>query len=137
LRSATVTCSAPGAPYLCGISAAARLTRSYPYEEINEYLRAHGGERALVERTLSYYDVVNFAPMVRCSTLLTVGLADDVCPPETAVALYEALECPKQWLSIEGCAHDAGSHWLASDVERFLAVHLRPGAATPAAAVTR
>lgn len=127
LRAGTVRCSAPSAPYLCGIAAATRLTRSYPYEEINEYLRAHPDHRGLVERAVSYFDGVNFAPMIRCPTLVTVGLVDDVCPPETGFALHDALGGPKQLLALEGCAHDAGSYWLSGEVERFLAGHLGPG----------
>ena len=30
-----------GAPYLCSMMDSASLTRSYPYEEINDYLRLH------------------------------------------------------------------------------------------------
>ena len=36
-----ITCGAAGAPYLCGFMDAASLTHSYPYEEINEYLRLY------------------------------------------------------------------------------------------------
>ncbi len=83
LRPRSVSCCAVGAPFMCGIWDATRLTRSYPYEEINEFVRAHPGLVAQAENALAYFDVVNFAPMIRCPTLVHIGLADDICPPET------------------------------------------------------
>jgi cephalosporin-C deacetylase len=126
LRGESVACCAVGAPFLCGIWDAARLTRSYPYEEINEFLRAHPDLGPQVEDAVSYYDVINFAPSIQCPTLVHLGLVDDVCPPETGLALYAALSCPKQLLTMEGSAHDAGAHFFGDNVDRFLAEHLEP-----------
>ena len=39
LRAGQVACASAGAPYLCSMMDSASLTRSYPYEEINDYLR--------------------------------------------------------------------------------------------------
>ena len=126
LRAGSVACCAVGAPFLCGIWDASRLTHSYPYEEINEFVRAHPDLGRQVENTAAYYDVINFAPLIRCPTLVHIGLADDVCPPETGLALYAALSCPKQLLTMEGCAHDAGAYFFAGNVHEFLAEHLQP-----------
>ncbi|HXW79293.1 MAG TPA: acetylxylan esterase [Acidimicrobiales bacterium] len=126
LRKASVVCCAVGAPFLCGIWDATRLTHSYPYEEISEFLRAHPDLGPQVENTVAYYDVINFAPMIRCPTLVHLGLADDVCPPETGLALFASLSCPKQLLTMEGAAHDAGAHFFAGNVREFLAEHLKP-----------
>jgi cephalosporin-C deacetylase len=126
LRPGAVACCAVGAPFLCGIWDATRLTHSYPYEEINEFVRAHPELGPQVENAVAYYDVINFAPMIRCPTLVHIGLVDDVCPPETGLALYASLSCPKQLLTMEGCAHDAGAYFFTSNVHRFLAEHLQP-----------
>lgn len=123
-----IRCAVSGAPYLCAFLDSARLTHSYPYEEINEYLRAHPDHEPLVAETVAYYDVVNFAPLVRCPTFLYVGLEDDVCPPESGFALHRALSSPKQLVTTEGAAHDAGSYWVNARVEAFLAEHLAPAA---------
>ena len=40
-----VRAAAAGAPYLCGYMDAIELTHTYPYEEINDYLRAHPERR--------------------------------------------------------------------------------------------
>jgi cephalosporin-C deacetylase len=134
LRRDTIACGAAGAPYLCGIMDAAGLTRSYPYEEINEYLRAYPEREPAVRETISYYDGLNFAPLIRCPLLVYIGLADDVCPPQTGQALYDALTCPKELQAHPRCGHDAGRYWMGPKVEAFLAQHLRPaglGSAEP------
>jgi cephalosporin-C deacetylase len=126
LRPNVVKCAAVGAPFLAGIMTALDLTHSYPYEELNEFLRLFPEKRQAVRLTVSYFDVINFAAGVRCPILLSVGLMDDCCPPETGLALAEALEnCSKFVHLYPGCAHDAGSYWEAPATEAFLASHLR------------
>ena len=129
LRSEVIKVGAAGAPFLCGYLDAPRLSRSYPYEEISEYLRRYPEREPAVRETLNYFDGINFAPLIRCPMLLNVGLMDDVCAPETGFALYDALTGPKDILSYEGCGHDAGSFWAAPLVQDFLAKHLQPVAA--------
>jgi cephalosporin-C deacetylase len=126
LRRDVITCGAAGAPYLCGFMDAASLTHSYPYEEINEYLRLHPEREPQVRSTVAYYDGVNFAPLIRCPMLVYIGLDDDVCPPQTGYAVYDAMTCPKELHPYANCAHDAGTYWEMPKVEAFLATHLRP-----------
>ena len=128
LRRDVVTCAAAGAPYLCGFMDAASLTHSYPYEEINDYLRLHPEREPLVRATVAYYDGINFAPKIQCPTFVYIGLEDDVCPPETGYALYNAMTCPKDLVATPRCAHDAGRYWVMPKVHAFLAEHLRPAA---------
>jgi cephalosporin-C deacetylase len=132
LRADAVACGAAGAPYLCGFMDAASLTHSYPYEEINDYLRLHPEREAFVRETVAYFDGINFAPLIRCPMLVNIGLEDDVCPPETGYAVYRAMTCPKHLEAYPRCAHDAGSYWHAAKVQAFLAEHLRPTAASHA-----
>jgi cephalosporin-C deacetylase len=127
LRPDVIACGAAGAPYLCGFMDSARLTTSYPYHEITEYLRRHPDHEPRVRETLAYYDCLNFAPLIRAPMLVYVGLEDDVCPPETGIALHEALPGPKELIATPRCAHDAGAWWVMPQVEAFLARHLRPG----------
>ena len=126
LRNDVIACGAAGAPYLCGFMDAASLTHSYPYEEINEYLRQHPDHEPLVRETLEYYDGINFAPMIKAPMMIYIGLEDDVCPPETGYALYGAITAPKELHAHERCAHDAGRAFVMPKVEAFLARHLRP-----------
>ncbi|WP_328608788.1 acetylxylan esterase [Amycolatopsis sp. NBC_00345] len=126
LRPGLVRCVAAGAPYLCGIMAAARLTHSYPYEEITEYLRVHPGHEPLVTETAAYYDGLNFAAGVTAPVFVYIGLEDDVCPPETGYAVYRLLPEPKQLHAYEHCAHQAGLPRVLPEIERFLDGHLKP-----------
>jgi cephalosporin-C deacetylase len=127
LRPEAIACVSAGAPYLCGIMAATRLTRSYPYEEITEYLRVHPDHEPLVAETVSYYDGINFAPKVRAPVLIYLGMEDDVCPPETGFALHRVLPGEKRLYTYPRCAHHAGLPWVMTAVEEFLAEHLKPG----------
>jgi len=136
LRRDVVTCGAAGAPYLCGFMDAAALTRSWPYEEINDYLRLYPEREGQVRETLNYFDGINFAPLIRCPMLVYIGLNDDVCPPETGHALYSAMTCPKELHTYPRCAHDSGAYWEMKNVEAFLAEHLRPAATQRRAEMT-
>ncbi len=136
LRSDAITAGAAGAPYLCGFMDAIALTHSWPYEEINDYLRLYPERAADVRATLNYFDGINFAPRIRCPMLLYVGLGDDVCPPETGYALYNALNCPKEIHAYPRCAHDSGAYWEMKNVAAFLAEHLRPAATQRRAEMT-
>ena len=128
LRNDVIACGAAGAPYLTGIMDAASLTHSNPYEEINDYLRMHPDHRELVTETVSYFDCINFAPLVSCPMHVYIGLEDDVCPPETGYALVRAMKnCQVDLHAHEHCAHDAGAYWEIPRVQEFLARHLRPG----------
>lgn len=129
LRPDAIACGAAGAPYLCGFMDAAALTHSYPYEEINEYLRMYPDREQAVRTTLNYFDGINFAPRIRCPMLIHLGLRDDVCPPETGYAVYDALTCEKVLHPYEGSSHEAGDYWEAPRIAEFLARHLQPASA--------
>jgi cephalosporin-C deacetylase len=127
LRAGAVACLCAGAPYLCGIMTAPRLTRSYPYHEITEYLVAHPEQADAAAGTAAYYDGVNFAPRVTAPTMVYLGLADDVCPPETGLAVYEALGTAERRLhTYPGRGHLAGLPGVTAEIEEFLAGHLTP-----------
>lgn len=126
LRNDVITCGAAGAPYLTGYMDAASLTHSYPYEEMNEILRVHPEWEPQMRATLDFYDCLNFAPNIRCPMLISIGLGDDVCPPETAFDLLKALVCPTEYNAWPRCAHDAGGFWEGKNIADFLAKHLQP-----------
>ena len=128
LRRDVITCGAAGAPYLCGFMDAASLTHSNPYEEMNEYLRCYPEREAAMRETVAYFDGLNFAPAITAPILIYIGLADDVCPPETGYNLYDALGGPKKLLTYPRSAHDAGAYWAMPKVEAFLARYLAPAA---------
>lgn len=126
LRSDVITCGAAGAPYLTGYMDAASLTHSYPYQEMNEILRLHPDWEPQMRATLDYYDCLNFAPKITCPMLISIGLGDDVCPPETAFDLLQVLGGPVEYNAYARCAHDSGGYWDSKIINDFLAKHLNP-----------
>jgi cephalosporin-C deacetylase len=120
-----VRAAAAGAPYLCGFMDAIELTHTYPYEEINDYLRRHPERRPEVEETLAYFDGISFADRISCPTIVNIGLQDNVCPPETGYALFARLGArDKQLYPYDGHGHDAGRFRHSAIVEGFFARHL-------------
>lgn len=126
LRPDIVRCAALAAPYLTGFMDAAALTHSYPYEEMNEYFRTYPERVDQVRKAVSYFDCLNFAPKITAPLLVYIGLADDICPPETAFNLRERLTCDITFHAHGGCGHEAGVYWEMPKVEAFLAGHLQP-----------
>ncbi|MDA1189075.1 MAG: acetylxylan esterase [Chloroflexi bacterium] len=116
-----VAAATAAVPYLCDMVRASTLTDSYPYQEITDYLRLHPGHRRLVEETLSYYDVINFAPQVRCPIIVNIGLQDSICPPETGFSVFEALGSEdKKLYTYDGQSHDGARHVHNPLIDRFL-----------------
>lgn len=127
MRASQVRVASAGAPYLCSMMDAAKLTHSYPYEEINDYLRIHPNNSDAITEVLNYYDIQNFVDRIRCPIIVNIGLKDDVCPPETGYEVFRAIgSSEKRLYPYENCAHDAGGGvGHASIIDEFLADHLK------------
>jgi cephalosporin-C deacetylase len=120
-----VRAAAAGAPYLCGYMDAIELTRTYPYEEINDYLRRHPYNRQAVADTVAYFDGINFADKITCPIIVNIGLQDNVCPPETGYALFNEIKAvDKKLYTYDGHGHDAGRQQHNAIVDQFFARHL-------------
>ncbi|MEK9972960.1 MAG: acetylxylan esterase, partial [Deltaproteobacteria bacterium] len=65
-----VRAASAGAPYLAGVVDAFKLTRTYPYEEINDYLGIHPEQSSAVANTWNYYDCFNFAERIQCPIIV-------------------------------------------------------------------
>jgi cephalosporin-C deacetylase len=123
-----VRAAAAGAPYLCGFMDAIALTHTYPYEEINDYLRQHPESRQAVTDTVAYFDGINFADHITCPIIVNIGLQDNVCPPETGYALFRRIQSSdKQLYSYDGHGHDAGRVKHSTVVDAFFRQHLASG----------
>lgn len=75
-------------------------------------------------KTMAYYDVVNFAWLIKVPTYITWGYNDDVCPPTTSYAVYNTLDCPK-----EALITPINEHWTSNDTEygqlKWILKHLK------------
>lgn len=120
-----VKAAAAGAPYLAGVIDAIELTNSYPYQEINDYLRQHPASRAAIAETWSYYDCHNFVERIRCPIIVNIGLQDNVCPPETGYEVFRRIGATDKTLyPYDGHAHDAGGFQHEAVINAFFAEHL-------------
>ncbi len=99
-----------GYPFLCCFPESMRMLRSYPYDELSCYQRAHPERAVKMLDTLRYFDAVNFAPRIRCPMVVGIAMEDEVCPPETSYAAYRLLGGERElWLFPEsghGNAHE-------------------------------
>ena len=76
------------------------------------FFRTEGMDTPEKLRTMAYYDVVNFAHLIKVPTYITWGYNDDVCPPTTSYAVYNTLDCPK-----EALITPINEHWTSNDTE--------------------
>ena len=126
LRGEQVRAASAGAPYLCGFMDAIRLTRTYPYQEIGDYLRTFPDSADAVRDTLGYFDGICFGPRISCPIIVNLGLQDNICPPETGYSLFDAIGSPdKKLYPYDGCGHDAGRALHDRVVDAFFATHLK------------
>lgn len=112
-------------PFLSDIPRAIRLVDTAPYSELASYLRAHRGAVERVERTLSYFDGVVFAERARATALFSVGLMDQICPPSTVYAAYNAYAGEKSIEVYPFNGHENGEEFQARKTLEFAARHLK------------
>lgn len=112
----------PNVPFLCHFRRAVGLTDAHPYNEIAEYLAAHTFEEEQAFRTLSYFDGVNLAGLARVPALFSTAGMDQICPPSTVYAAYNAWgDDDKEITYYPWNGHEGGGdhhtwhtlHWLA------------------------
>jgi cephalosporin-C deacetylase len=75
-------------PFLCDFPRSLSIVEKRPYSEISDLLRQRPELSPAAYRTLSYFDVLHLARRVRCRTVMTVALWDDVCPPSSIFGAF-------------------------------------------------
>ncbi len=86
----------PDIPYLCDFRRAVAIAGAGPYPEIPNFIKAFPDQYDKAFRTLSYCDNLNLAPLIKCRTVISNCLWDDICPPSTIFAVYNHMSCEKQ-----------------------------------------
>jgi cephalosporin-C deacetylase len=119
-----VAVAMPDVPFLCHYRRATEITNSDPYSEISRYLKTHRHNVEQVFATLSYFDGIHFSKRAKATTLFSVGLMDDICPPSTVYAAYNAWNGPKQISVWHYNNHEGGGSFQSQDKMRFLQTHL-------------
>ena len=111
-------------PFLCDFPRSTTLVDTNPYGEIVRYLKAHRDHTELAMRTLSYFDGAVLARSAKAPALFSVGLMDDICPPSTVYAAFNAYGGPKEIREYPYNEHEGGQgfhdrvklRWLAERV---------------------
>jgi cephalosporin-C deacetylase len=121
-----VFAAVPEVPFLADIRRATKLIDTRPYSEIVRYLEVHRDSVDAVFRTLNLIDVALLARLARAPALFAVGLMDDICPPSTVYAAFNAYGGPKEIVEYPYNDHDGGGEfhqvakadWLRAQLER-------------------
>ena len=103
-----ITAVAPDVPFLSDFPRAVTLADSEPYGEIARYLKIHRDHVERAMRTLSYVDVAILARRATAPALFSVGLMDEICPPSTVYAAYNAYGGPKEIREYPFNDHEGG-----------------------------
>jgi cephalosporin-C deacetylase len=86
----------PDIPFLCDYRRAIEIAQAGPYPEIPGFLKNFPHLYDDVIRTLSYFDNLNLAPWIRCKTIVSNCLWDDICPPSTIFGVYNHITAEKR-----------------------------------------
>ena len=108
-------------------------SQAYPLEEINDYLRMFPARAESVHRTLTYFDLVDFAPRVTAATLVMAGAPGSLLDGASLGPLRSALGGPVTVHDSEQSSYQDGLYaerWMAAqcgiaDVEAILPEHWR------------
>ncbi|MGW3491008.1 acetylxylan esterase [Streptomyces sp. NPDC001054] len=100
---------APNVPFLCDFPRATTLTNKHPYREIGAYLNVFRDRVAAVRSTLAYFDGVHFAARGTAPALFSTALEDEVCPPSTVYAAFNAYPVAEKDIKVyEFNGHEGG-----------------------------
>jgi cephalosporin-C deacetylase len=116
----------PDVPFLCDFLRAARVAPGDPYGELVRYLKAHRDRVEAVFATLAYFDGAVLARLGRAPALFSVALMDQVCPPSTVFAAYNAYTGPKDLVVYEFNDHEGGDAFQRDRQVRWLAERCPP-----------
>ncbi|HKU03333.1 MAG TPA: acetylxylan esterase [Arthrobacter sp.] len=80
----------PDVPFLQDFPRAIDITPRGPYPEIAQFLARHRDRYDAALEVLNYFDGVNLARWASVPALYSAALMDDICPPSTVFASYNA-----------------------------------------------
>jgi cephalosporin-C deacetylase len=107
-------------PFLCDFPRALNVAVREPYTEIVKFLAQHRDKKDKVFETLSYFDCVNFARHARAPALFSVALMDDVCPPSTVYAAFNAYAGEKRIVEYPFNNHEGGQGYQEKEQMAWL-----------------
>jgi cephalosporin-C deacetylase len=95
-------------PFLCDFPRAITLATEGPYLELAGYLSSHRDEVDQVLATLAYFDCALLVESAAAPALFSVALMDQVCPPSTVHAAFNAYAGEKEMCTYPFNDHEGG-----------------------------
>jgi cephalosporin-C deacetylase len=95
-------------PFLSDFRRAIDITERDPYAEIARYLKIHRDQIDTVFHTLSYFDVSILVRTATAPALISVALMDQICPPSTVFAAYNAYAGERELRTYHYNDHEGG-----------------------------
>jgi len=86
----------------------------WPANEVLPQAEKEGIADEDLYKTLSYFDVKNFADKITCPVFMLFGLQDETCPPHTNFGGYNMIKSEKQWKCYPLSGH--GIHLMEPDL---------------------
>lgn len=99
----------PDVPFLCNFRRATEMVDTFPYHEITLYCRIHRNEVERVFETLSYFDCMNLVTKAKAPALISIGMHDPICPPDTIFAMRNHYAGEVDTQIYEFNTHEGGS----------------------------
>ncbi|GGL74047.1 acetylxylan esterase [Curtobacterium citreum] len=104
----------PDVAFLCDWEHGTAVAVGGPYLELATHLSVHRDDVDRVWDTVAYFDGVHFAERISAPALFSVALMDDVVPPRTTFAAYNALGSADREIAVYPYnGHEGGGfrHW--------------------------
>ena len=104
---------APDVPFLSDFKEYSKVA-GWPSNEFLDFAKAHPEQGVDgVFKVLSYFDIMNLAPWIRCPLLMSAGLQDPTCPPRINFAAYNNVSSDKEYRVYPYGDHGGGGgdHW--------------------------
>jgi cephalosporin-C deacetylase len=123
LRADSVLVCHADVPFLCDIQRAITLAPNAPFTEIPEFLAENVELIPQALDTLRYIDCALLARRITATTLVSVGLMDDICPPSTVFAAYNEISAAGKEIAVYPYSGHSGPKAHAERQLRHLREH--------------
>lgn len=107
-RSERVKALVLDTPSFAQLPLSQNISESPAANEINDYLRLQKSRTKSIKKNLTYFDAINFADLVSCPVMVTVGFRDKISPPECIFGLFNRLNCDKTMEAYPDQGNEAG-----------------------------
>ena len=109
---------APTIPFLSGYPDYVK-TVHWPASVVINKQKELGLSDQEMYQTLSYFDIKNLAPWIKCPVIMGVGLQDEVCPPHTNFSGYNRISTEKEYHIYPLNGHNTPPSWYDARMKFF------------------